>query len=86
MEKGDIPIRWAADGRSFYFFREGQLPAMVYRRDVSKGLTERVAALTPADSTGVRRLSTIQTTPDGRLFVYTYPQTLTDLYLLRNVR
>jgi serine/threonine protein kinase len=86
LEKGDVPIRWAADGRSFFLFREGELPTIVYRFDLNEGRKEQVTALVPADPTGVRRLASIQTTPDGRFFVYTYSQTLSDLYLLSKVR
>ena len=85
MDKGDVPIRWAADGRSFYLFAEGGLPAVIYRFDLDKGRKEALRAVAPADSTGVRMV-TIQTTPDARSFVYSYSQTLSDLYLLANVR
>lgn len=79
-------MRWSADGRSFFLFREGELPTTIWRLDLSDGRRTQIAALAPADRTGVRRLSTVLTTADGRSFVYTYAQTLSDLYLLRNVR
>jgi len=85
VNKGDVPIRWAADGRSFYLFAEGGLPTVIYRFDLDKGRREVLRAVAPADSTGVR-MATIQTTPDARYFVYTYSQTLSDLFLLANVR
>jgi hypothetical protein len=86
VEKGDIPIRWAADGRSFYLFQERSLPAAIYRFELATGVKELIRTVTPADVTGVARLGTIQLTPDARSFVYSYSQTLSDLYLLANVR
>jgi hypothetical protein len=86
VDKGDVPIRWAADGRSFYLFGERALPAVIYRFELEKGRKEELTAVAPADSTGVQRMGTIQTTPDARSFVYSYGQTLSDLFLLANVR
>ncbi len=86
LEPGDRPIRWDADGRSFYVFRDAELPAIIYRVNAENGQKERVAVLAPSDLAGVRRLSGLQTTPDARLFVYSYAQSLTDLFLLDDVR
>jgi dipeptidyl aminopeptidase/acylaminoacyl peptidase len=86
VDKGDVPIRWAADGRSFYLFAERALPAVIYRFELDQGRKEALRAVAPADSTGVQRMGTIQTTPDARSFVYSYRQMLSELYLLANVR
>jgi Tol biopolymer transport system component len=86
LEAGDIPIRWHADGQSFYVFRYGELPAIVYRFHLKERRKDQVAALTPSDRAGVGALMTIQTTPDGRLFLYTYSQTLSDLLLVTEAR
>ena len=85
LEAGDMPIRWTTDGQSF-FVRNGDLPTVVYRFHLSDRRKERVAALSPSDLAGVRRLATVRTTPDGRFFLYTYSQTLGDLFLLTNLR
>jgi hypothetical protein len=86
VERGELPIRWAEDGRSYYLFQERSLPAAVYRFELATGRKEQIRAVAPADTTGVARLGTIQTTPDARSFVYSYSQTLSDLYLVANVR
>jgi Tol biopolymer transport system component len=86
LQPGDLPIGWDADGRSVYVFREGEMPAVVYRVYPADGRKERIAVLAPADLAGIRRLSSLQTTADARLFVYSYAQTLSDLFLLSNVR
>jgi Tol biopolymer transport system component len=86
LQPGDLPIRWDADGRSIYFFRKMELPSIVYRHDLADGRQTPVATLAPADAAGVSSLATVQTTPDGKLVVYSYAQTLSDLFLLGNVR
>jgi hypothetical protein len=86
LEPGDLPIRWDAAGRSLYFFRRGGLPGTVYRLSLHDKRKEQAAVLAPADPGGVRDLLSVQTTPEGRSFVFSYAQTLSDLYLLSNVR
>ena len=86
LEPGALPIRWDAEGRSFYFFRATELPVTVDRLYLADGRKEQAAILAPADAAGVTALMSVQTTPEGRFFVYSYEQTLSDLYLLRNVR
>jgi Tol biopolymer transport system component len=83
---GDRPIRWDAKGRGFYVFRDAELPTVVYRVDADSGRKEQVAVLAPADLAGVRRLSGLQTTPDAGLFVYSYAQSLSDLFVVKGVR
>jgi eukaryotic-like serine/threonine-protein kinase len=86
LEAGDVPIRWSADGRSFYVFRKGEQPAIVYRFHLADRRKERSAVLAPSDLAGMRPPTTVQTTPDGSLFLYTYSQTLSDLFLVSNLR
>jgi eukaryotic-like serine/threonine-protein kinase len=86
LQPDDLPICWDKEGKSFYVYRHGELPAVIYRLYPADGRKERVATLAPADVAGVRRLSSLQTTPDARLFVYSYAQNLSDLYLVTNVR
>jgi Tol biopolymer transport system component len=86
LGSADVPIRWNADGQSFYVYGQSELPSALYRFHVSDGRKEQVAVLTPADAAGVRALTSVQTTADGRLFVYSYAQVLSDLFLLTNVR
>ena len=86
VEPGDLPIRWHGDGQSVYVFRQRDLPGIVDRVYLADGRKERVAVLAPADSAGVRTLASLQTTPEGRIFVYSYAQILSDLFLVTDVR
>jgi dipeptidyl aminopeptidase/acylaminoacyl peptidase len=86
LNPGDIPIRWDADGASLYVYRRGELPAVVHRYRLRDRLKQPVAALAPADRVGVSALVTVHTTPDARTFFYTYSQTLSDLFVVSNLR
>jgi Tol biopolymer transport system component len=86
LDPGDIPIRWDADGTSFYLFRTGELPGTVQRYRVTDRVKQPVARLAPADPAGVSGLLTVHTTADGKTFFYTYTQALSDLYIVSNLR
>jgi hypothetical protein len=86
LEAGYLPIGWHADGRSFYVFRDGELPAIVRRVHVDGRRNEQVARLAPVDAAGVRAPATVVGTPDGRRFFYSYVQALSDLFLVEGLR
>ncbi len=56
FQTGEQPIRWAADGRSLYIYRPGDLPARVYRLDLVSGQRTLGKRLMPSDSAGVRSM------------------------------
>ncbi len=86
LDPGDIPIRWDAAGASLYVYRKGELPSAVQRYRLGDHLKQAIASLAPADRGGVSGLVSVQTTPDGQLFFYTYSQMLSDLFLVSNLR
>jgi dipeptidyl aminopeptidase/acylaminoacyl peptidase len=86
LDPGDVPIVWSDDARSLYVFRKGELPGRVHRLDLATKRKELVAELLPSDRAGVRGITTVQSTPDGRLFVYSYSQTLSGLFLVDGLR
>jgi eukaryotic-like serine/threonine-protein kinase len=86
LEPGYLPISWHTDGRSIYVFRDGELPAIIYRFHVDDGRKEQVAELAPPDAAGVKAPATIVATADGRRFFYSYVQSLSDLFLVDTLR
>jgi hypothetical protein len=86
LERQDAPTRWSADGRTLYLYRRGELPAKVYRLDLSSGKKELWKQFVPADPAGVDSLSPILVTPDGKAYAYTYSRVLSDLYLVEGVK
>ena len=86
LAPGDGPIRWSADGRSLYVYRPAELPARVYRLDLSTGRKELWKELMPCDATGVHTIFRVLLTPDGKSYAYTYKRALSDLYLIEGLK
>ena len=86
VKPAEVPIRWSADGRYLYVFWRGGLPATVHRVDVATHERQLVAKLSPWDPSGVRNLISVLATPDHRTFVYSYSRTLSDVYIVDNLR
>ena len=86
LEPGEVPISWTADGRSLFVYRLGEIPAKVYRMDLATGRKQLWKQLLPPDISGVTEITGILITPDGRSYVYEYARTLSDLYLVNDVK
>ena len=86
LDPGYIPIRWTADGRGLYVYRHNELPGRVCRVTLTEKRKDPVIELFPSDPAGFRDITTVQTTPDGRAFVFSYARMLSDLYQLQGVR
>jgi eukaryotic-like serine/threonine-protein kinase len=82
LEGGNVPIQWAENGKSLYVFRRGELPARVFRFDLSTGRKDPWASLIPADRAGVNLVLTVRLTPDGKTSAYSYGQVLSELDLV----
>ena len=83
---GDTPVGWAADGRSIFIYRAGDLPAKVLRLDLSSGQKQAWREIMPADNAGVTDIGPILITPDAKTYVYEYGRTLSDLYLVDGLK
>jgi len=86
LDVGDAPISWAADGRSLFVYHLGEVPARVFKLDVATGRKQPWKDLLPPDVSGVTDVSAIFITPDGQNYVYEYGRTLSDLYLVNDVK
>ncbi len=84
---GDFPSRWTADGRALYVYRRGELPARVYRFDLSSQRRELWKEIMPADPAGILGgIYSFLLTPDGKSYVYSYPRYSSDLYLVEGLK
>jgi Tol biopolymer transport system component len=86
LETDEVPISWAADGRSLFVYRLGEIPAKVYRLELATGHKQFWKQFQPPDISGVTEITGIFVTPDGRSYVYEYARTLSDLYLVNDVK
>ncbi len=83
---GEAPIAWSSDGRSLFVYRLGEVPATVTKLDLATGRKQVIKQLVPPDVSGVTDISSILITPDGNNYVYEYGRTLSDLYLVNDLR
>jgi hypothetical protein len=79
-----VPVQWSADGKGFFVFRLGEIPARVERIDVETGRRTLWKELAPPDTAGVA-VRAVTMTPDGRSYAYSCQQYLTTLYLVENL-
>jgi serine/threonine protein kinase/Tol biopolymer transport system component len=86
MEPGDIPINWSTDGHSIFLYRNGEVPAKVYRVELATGKRTVWKQIAPLDPTGVSTIGPIVMTPDGKTYVYGFHRTLGDLYLVEGLK
>jgi hypothetical protein len=87
LSPGDVPLGWAADGRSLYLRGPGlRPPVKVSRLDLASGARTAWKELAPTDDVGVTALHSIRITPDGSAYAYTYTRVLSDLYLVAGLR
>jgi len=79
-QKGEvITIAGASgDGQTLFLANEG-IPSTIFRFDVKTGRRELMMQLAPIDRTGVMGGMTVEITPDGRSYAYSYPQELSEL-------
>jgi eukaryotic-like serine/threonine-protein kinase len=86
LDAGEAPIAWTSDGRSLFVYRLGEVPATVNRLDLATGHKTLWKQLVPPDVSGVTDISSILITPDGNNYVYEYGRTLSDLYLVNDLK
>src|SRR5580692_1262951 len=83
---GEAPVAWSADGRSLYIYRGGDLPAKIFRLEITTGNRILWKELTPPDPAGVEFVGPVLPTPDGKSYVYGYRRLLSDLYLVEGLQ
>jgi len=86
LKRDDAPVQWSEDGRSIYSSRFGALPSAVERVDIATGKRTPWKTLAPADLAGVHGISQVTMTRDGRVCLYSYLRTFSDLYLVQRVK
>jgi serine/threonine protein kinase/Tol biopolymer transport system component len=86
LDAGEAPIAWTGDGRSLFVYKLGEVPTTVNRLDLTNGQKQLWKKLVPPDVSGVTDISAILITPDGNNYVYEYGRTLSDLYLVNDLK
>jgi len=87
IEEGERIAAWALDGQSFLVFQRRDLPTRVYRVDYKTGRRQFFQEIAPNERAGVGRSGiNLIMTPDGKSYVYSTQQTLSELHLVEGLR
>ena len=86
LDPGEAPIAWTSDGRSLFVYRLGEVPTTVNKLDLTTGRKQLWKQLAPPDVSGVTDISSVLITPEGNNYVYEYGRTLSDLYLVNDLK
>ena len=85
-EPGDRPAGWTVDGTALWVFRRGEVPACIHRLDVTSGRRTLWKCVVPRDATGVRSVTDVRVTPDGKGYAYSYRRVLSELYVISGLQ
>jgi serine/threonine protein kinase len=86
LSRAERLLQWSADGKAIYVRNPEELPAKVYRIDLTTGRRQLWKQLAPSDPSGVDEIPYISITPDGKSYVYSYQRVLSDLYLVEGLK
>jgi hypothetical protein len=77
---------WSADGQGLYIYRLGDMPAKLYRVEISTGKRVLVKEIVPSDAAGAGPVGSILATPDLSTYVYGFARDLNQLYAVEGLK
>lgn len=87
LARADTPDGWSPDGKFIYVHASGELPAKMYRVELSSGHRQLVKTFAPSDPSGASRgIFEILLSSDAQSYVYGYTRWSSELYLVRGIR
>ena len=85
LRAGDVITGFDAKSENLYV-KYGVLPLRIDRLDPATGKRTFFREITLADPTGVDSISTLQLTPDGRSYCYSFMRSLSRLYVIDGLK
>jgi Tol biopolymer transport system component len=88
VSPGDDLIQWSSDGRFLYVRGPDESSLDFFRLDLATGRRQPWKRIQPADAVGMIGIQSaaVHMTPDARSVAYSYWKTLTELYLVENLK
>ena len=86
VQPTEVPTGWTADEHSLFVLARGEVPAQVYRVDLTTGQRTFWKSMEPADSAGIDTIGRVMLSADDKSYVYSYVRTLSDLYLVEGLK
>ena len=78
-------LGWSPGGTAVFFYRQGEIPAGIYRIDVDTGHVSLAHRLMPPDPAGVWRIHPVALSSDGRHYAYSASRLMSDLYVFEGL-
>ena len=79
-------VRWAGDGENLFIWQRREIPAVVYKYNLTTGNKEKWLELKLKDNPGGYQIVGIKLTPDGKTYAYSYMREFSDLYLMEDLK
>jgi Tol biopolymer transport system component len=87
MSEDDRIAGWSPDGQEVFIYNRNGIPAKVQRFNLKTGKRELMREIAPADRAGLEdRLGSVEFTPDGKTYVYSFTQNLSELHLVDGLK
>jgi Tol biopolymer transport system component len=88
LDPNDLPMRWTEDQRFLFVSHElrQSVTARIYRVELATGRRELWKEFSLRDPTGVSRITGTAITSDGKTFIFSYAQRLSDLYVVDGLK
>jgi len=86
VDREDIPVLWAPDGRFLYLWRSLGSTGRIDMVEIATGRRTTWKDLRPPDPAGVLQVGPIVIAPDGHAYVYSYRRVLDELYVVTGMR
>jgi eukaryotic-like serine/threonine-protein kinase len=86
LESGFETLQWSEDNSAFYGYRQGQVPATVFKVQLATGQKTAVQELRPESTTGVVAIAPVVMTRDASRFAYSYSQVFSVLYTISGLK
>ncbi|HTO75401.1 MAG TPA: protein kinase [Thermoanaerobaculia bacterium] len=85
LDPEDIVLRWSADGRSLFVFRQSAPPGRIELLDLATGKRTPWKEFRPPDPAGILQVGPAVVSPDEKSYVYSYKRLLDELYVVTNL-
>ncbi len=86
LQAGYSLIQWSQDSKGLYVYEAGELPAKIYKVDLTSGRRELIRAIVPSEHAGVVSVGPIVINTDASRVVYSYYQRLSVLYNIAGLK
>lgn len=86
LDSNDVVVGWTTDAEVVFALRNDSFPVKLETVNLSTGERKLFKEIIPPDLAGTLLPISMQITPDGSTYAYTYRRALSDLYLIKGLK